>query len=182
VPAPDGVRPTTDRVRESLFARLGDLEGARVLDLYAGTGTLGVESISRGAQSVTFVERSGRSIKAIRSNVDKLGLKQVCQIVRGDAPVIARRLAEAGSRFDLIFLDPPYESGEVHRALEVIAVSRLLVSNGQVVVESAKRHPVQPVDGLVQVDERRYGDTLLTRLEPGGQNPPAEDEPPDDDW
>lgn len=170
---PDGVRPTSDRVRESLFARLGSLEGARVLDLYAGTGSLGIESLSRGAEVVVFVDKSGRSLAGLRGNLKRLELMDRCEVLRGEGVAMARRLSGQDRRFDLVLLDPPYASDEVARALAEIAEGRLLAEGGQVVVESPKRHPVDPVDGLVVLDERRYGDTLLTRL---GLDDRSEDE------
>ncbi len=170
-----GVRPSADRVREATFTRLGDLAGAAVLDLYAGSGVLGVEAISRGAASVVFVERAPGSLSVLRANVELLGLGPVARIERGDAPRTVRRLGRNGQRFDLVLLDPPYAGDELGRALEALVASGVLARGAMVVVESGRRHPVPEVAGLAPLDERRYGDTVITRLsapcaeqDPGG--------------
>ena len=170
-----GVRPSADRVREATFARLGDLAGAAVLDLYAGSGVLGVEAISRGAASVVFVERAPGSLSVLRANVELLGLGPVARIERGDAPRTVRRLGRSGQRFDLVLLDPPYAGDELGRALEALVASGVLARGAMVVVESGRHHPVPEVAGLAPLDERRYGDTVITRLsapcaeqDPGG--------------
>ena len=159
-----GVRPTSDRVRESLFARLGDLEGAAVLDLFAGSGALGVEAISRGASSVCFVERSRAVLAVLEGNLRRHGLMESSRLVSGDALAAIRRLAREGERFDLVFLDPPYESLELERVLPVLVASGCLAESVVLVVETSKRHSVALVEGLRIVDERDYGDTRITRL------------------
>ena len=161
-----GVRPTSDRVREALFARLGDLRGTTVLDLYAGSGALGVEAASRGAARVVFVERSAGCLAALRANLRAVGLEDVGRVVRGDAPAAIRRLGRLGARFDLVLLDPPYGRGEPERALAALCEAGVLAERAVVVVEHGRRHPVTPVTGLAPVDERRYGDTVITRLAP----------------
>jgi 16S rRNA (guanine(966)-N(2))-methyltransferase RsmD len=164
-----GVRPTADRVREALFSSLGDLEGARVLDLYAGTGALGIEALSRGASAAVFVERSRAALAVLRSNLEALELNVrsgPAQVIRGDAGAVLRRLARAGERFDLVLLDPPYASGEAPRALEGLVEGGLLAHDAEVVLEASRRHPVTPVAGLVLRDQRRYGDTLIVRFGP----------------
>ncbi len=159
-----GLRPSADRVREATFARLGDLEGAAVLDLYAGSGALGVEAVSRGAAAVVFVERAPRCLSVLRANIESLGLGPVARVVRGDAPRAIQRLGRSGQRFDLVLLDPPYASNEAGRALEALVASGILARGARVVVESGRRHPVPEVAGLVPLDERRYGETVITRL------------------
>ena len=103
-----GLRPTSDRVREALFARLGALPGVRVLDLYAGTGALGIEALSRGARSAVFVEREGRTRAVLRGNLGDLGVDAVARVVAGDAPRAVAALGRNGARFDLVLIDPPY--------------------------------------------------------------------------
>ncbi len=163
---PKGVRPTSDRVRESLFSRLGDVSDCRVLDLFAGTGTLGIESASRGAREVVFVERGAATLRVLSRNLAKLDLKSISQVIRADAIAAIRRLAEQGRRFDLILMDPPYDSDVFGAALTEIAQGNLLEAGGTLVVESAKRHPLPSVQhlGLDVVDERATGDTMITRL------------------
>jgi 16S rRNA (guanine966-N2)-methyltransferase len=139
------------------------------LDLYAGTGALGIEALSRGAASVVFVERAARSLQVLRANLSELALD--ARVVAADVVRGIRRLSEQGARFGLVFLDPPYASDELARALAALVDARLLSPGAVVVVESGRRHPVPVVEGLAALDERRYGDTLITRLaavEPAG--------------
>lgn len=177
---PDGVRPTSDRVRESLFASLGDVAGCAVLDLFAGTGALGLEAYSRGASRVVFVERSRRVMRSLRERIARLGLaedanarenERAIELVEAPARRALRRLA-GGRAFDLVLLDPPYEeargAGELEATLEALFASELLTPAARVVVEGPRRHPVPPLPGIRATDERRYGDTLLTWLERSG--------------
>ena len=166
VPRGSAVRPTADRVREALFARLGDLSGARVLDLFGGSGALGIEALSRGAARAVFVERAGPVAAVLRQNLDELDVLERARVVRGDAPGVVRRLADAGERFDLALVDPPYAEPETTlRALRALATSGILAPRATVVVEMS-RHTVPPrVEGLEPVDERRYGDTVIHRFE-----------------
>lgn len=161
---PPGVRPSADRVRESLFARLGDLRGVEALDLYAGTGALGIESLSRGVASVVFVERAPRSLAILMRNLAALDLTERSRILREDASHGVRRLGREGRRFGLILVDPPYGSGEDERALGALVESGVLAPQGMVVVERSRRHPLRPVAGLEWIDERRYGDTVIDRF------------------
>lgn len=163
-PSGRGVRPTTDRVREATFARLGALGGARVLDLYAGTGALGIEALSRGAASVVFVERARASLDALRRNLAALGLGKSVRIVARDVAAAVADLGRAGELFDLVLLDPPYETGEDERALRAVVAARILASGALLVVERSRRHALPPISGLALQDERRYGDTIVSRL------------------
>ena len=170
---PDGVRPTSDRVRESLFAVLGDLTGRHVLDLFAGTGALGLEAYSRGAERVVFVERSSRVARALRKRLAALSLddESGIELVNGEATRVLRRLESRAERgFDLVFLDPPYADLALRDAtLEVLLASPLLDMDSTVVVEGLKRHALPPLSRARIADERRYGDTVLTWLAPVGQ-------------
>ena len=162
---PSGVRPTSDRVREAIFARLSDLEGAAVLDVYSGTGALGFEALSRGAESLVCVERAARSLAALRANAADLGLTDRVTVVAGDAVRGLRRLAASGARFHLVLMDPPYASEEVSRALAALRDLGLLAEGGTVVIERGRRHSLPHVEGWDPLDERRYGDTVVSRLE-----------------
>lgn len=156
-PAGRDTRPTSDRVREALFSILGDLTGARVLDLYAGSGALGIEALSRGAASCEFVDRAPAAIAAIRRNLAALGI---------DAPVHRREALRAlddasgrGAAYDLVFLDPPYRHpAGLGRELSD-ALPAVLAPGARVVTESDRRSPLA-LD-LPLTDERRYGDTLI---------------------
>lgn len=161
----DGVRPSADRVRESLFARLGNLTGQRVLDLYAGSGALGFEALSRGAAHVTFVDRSRAALDVIRENAEALGVRSEVTLRREAALAGLKRLTD-GAPFDLVLLDPPYADRDVPEVLERLAGSGLLAPGGLVVVESDRRHAPGAIEGLAALDERRYGDTLISRYVP----------------
>jgi len=164
VPAGRGVRPTTDRVREATFARLGALGGVRVLDLYAGTGALGIEALSRGAANVVFVERARASLDALRRNLATLGLGESVRIVARDVAAAVADLGRAGELFDLVLLDPPYETGEDERTLRAVVAARILAPGALLVVERSRRHALPRISGLALQDERRYGDTIVSRL------------------
>jgi 16S rRNA (guanine966-N2)-methyltransferase len=161
---PGGTRPTSDRVREAIFARLGDLEGVYLLDLYAGSGALGIEALSRGAERAVFVERSRRSAAVLRENLESLELSVSARVVTSDASRAVRRLGELGERFDLVLADPPYAAaGELERVLAALTKSGVLAKGATLVVESGRCHAVPVPQGLRLADERRYGDTRITR-------------------
>ena len=167
VAPPTGVRPTADRVREALFARLRDLDGVCVLDLYAGTGALGIEALSRGATRAVFVERSNASLSALRRNLRALELDAHARVVRGDVRGALRRLASEGLRFDLVLADPPYDDRAIAAPLAQLVSGQLLAPGATVVVERSRRHPLPPVEGLVSRGSRRYGDTEVEWLAAG---------------
>ncbi len=160
-----GVRPTSDRVREALFASLGDLGGVRVLDLFAGSGALGIEALSRGAAALVLVERAALAAAAVRENLATLGVGGEARVLRADAVAAVRRLARAQERFDLVLLDPPWaDPAEPERALRALATSGILAAGAALVVETARGRALAPIPGLLAVEERRYGDTVLHRL------------------
>ena len=165
-PRGSAVRPSSDRVREALFARLGDLSGAAVLDLFAGTGALGIEALSRGAAEATFVERAAPALACLEANLAELGLSSQGRILPGEVAAVLRRLGRQPVRFDLVLLDPPYASGEAEAVLGALLAGDLLRPEATVVVETGHRHPVGAVPGLALLDERRYGDTLIGRFAP----------------
>jgi len=154
-----GLRPTADRVREALFSILGgSVEDARVLDLYAGTGALALEALSRGARSATCVECSAGALRALERNVRELGLAQRVTIERGDALAYARRLRGETDRFDLVFCDPPY-ADELGPILEDV-VGESWWTTAAVLEHVASRLPATPAGR--HADTRRYGDTGVT--------------------
>ena len=162
VPKGTATRPTSDRVREALFSILGDrLVGARVLDLYAGTGALGLEALSRGADSVVFVERSKEALTALHANVDALGVRDRVRVL---AVAVERAARGVTGPFDLVFADPPYadvKTGAAVRALEEVAVP-LLGASALLVLEHASRDAPPRVAGLEHHDPRTYGDTTVS--------------------
>ena len=166
-----GVRPTSDRVRESLFATLGDVSDAFVLDLYAGSGALGIEALSRGAERAVFVEQAAESVSVLRRNLETLDLEDRSRVLREDALRGLRRLAREGSSFDLVLADPPYAAGALEGLLREVAETGILHPGGTLVIERGRRHAVTPVAGLLLVEHREYGDTVITRFtaaNPGG--------------
>jgi 16S rRNA (guanine966-N2)-methyltransferase len=154
-------RPTSDRVREALFSMLGDIHASAVLDLFAGTGALGIEALSRGAGRVVFVERDRAAVQALRANLEGLGLAEPEAELRvGDALAALRAARRAGETYDLVFVDPPYgQARELGRGLSAL-LPALLAPDARVVVESDRRAPAELPLEVAQ--QRRYGDTTIT--------------------
>ncbi len=163
------LRPTSDRVRESLFnvltgGRMGDpVTGARVLDLFAGTGALGLEALSRGSSHVTFVENGTKALGLLGRNIALIGVAADCNVIRRDA---TRLGTNAGAPFDLAFMDPPYGKALGERALASAIASGWLPDGAIVVWEEA--HPPEMPEDATPIDQRRYGDTVITVLRLGG--------------
>ena len=161
LPSPkwDGLRPTSDRLRETLFNVLGpSVQGARVLDAYAGTGAVGIEAFSRGASHVTFVESDRRAVELIAANLAHCGVNDGYAIIRVDFARAQSRLQ--GTEFDIIFLDPPYGVQELTAALT--AVAGLAGSETRVVIEHARRDRApHQVEALVLTRELSSGDSGL---------------------
>lgn len=161
----DAVRPTADRVKESLFNILAlRFHGARVLDLFSGTGALGLESLSRGAREVVFNDRSKDSVAILKKNLKTLKVEdgKDAKVFNLDADVY---LDYAKEPFDLIFIDPPYALDVGVKAVEKIAKKGLLAKGGVLVFERDKPFDGD-VDGLEKYDERKYGKTILTFFRP----------------
>jgi 16S rRNA (guanine966-N2)-methyltransferase len=135
-----------------------------VLDLFAGTGALGIEALSRGAASLVSVERARGAVAALRANVAALHLQSSTRVLAEDVAGAVRCLGRAGERFDLVLVDPPYASGEAQGALEALVEAEVLAAGAVVVLERGNRHPSPSVAGLAPLDERRYGDTVITRF------------------
>jgi len=164
--APRGwkVRPTSDRVREAVFSALGDVSGARVLDLYCGTGALSIEALSRGAARATMVDRDTR---AALGNVRRLGLDERVDLIRSEVTTYLSSPATGDRRpvtrdllFDLVFLDPPYRlAARLGPELDT-ALPSLLSPDGRVIVESPARRPLVPAS-LEKLRDRRYGATQV---------------------
>jgi 16S rRNA (guanine966-N2)-methyltransferase len=144
-------------VREALFSMLGDVSGARVLDLYAGSGALGIEALSRGADSAVFVERDQRAAAAIAANVEALGANG--ELRRQDALIFLARHPASGAAFDLVFCDPPYDSGPRIARQLAERLPALLAEGARIVTESDKRRPLELPFPLLT--ERTYGDTRI---------------------
>ena len=154
-------RPTTDRVKEGIFSALQfDIEGRRVLDLFAGTGQLGIEALSRGAASAVFVDRRADAVKLIRENLKVTELTDRAQVVAGDSMEYLSRLRE---KFDIIFLDPPYEAGLLEPAIAQIARFDILNPHGIIVAECPAGRPLPALEPPYRIHRAyRYGKIGVT--------------------
>jgi 16S rRNA (guanine966-N2)-methyltransferase len=170
VPRGATVRPTTDRVKESLFSALesrGAIAGAAVLDLYAGSGALGIEALSRGARVAVFVERERSAVDVIERNLAALGLRDVARAVRADVGAFLRGAAPVDAPFGLVFADPPYQtSREVVASLLALLASESWCSPGATVVVEHAAGTSLEVPGLQSTWSRGFGDTLVSFLQP----------------
>lgn len=168
VPETENLRPTGERVREAIFGALGPINGLRVLDLFAGTGAMGLEALSRGAADCVFVESDRVALATLRQNIQLLDFESSSRVLSIDYKVALHRLASEGKTFDLLFADPPYRMlSEVEASLQP-HLSRLLVENGVLVVEGPRSSEV----GLsrVPVFDRVYGDTRVTMISMGSDD------------
>ncbi|MCK9229279.1 MAG: 16S rRNA (guanine(966)-N(2))-methyltransferase RsmD [Syntrophales bacterium] len=158
------LRTTTDRVKEALFNILDPVKNTAFLDLFAGSGNVGIEALSRGAAQVTFIESNARHLAVIRKNLERCGFVKGFSIMgvsfdRGIALLEKRR-----ERFNTVFADPPYEKDLVMRTLDVLGETNIFAPGGTVVVEHSMRERCADSGALVLEDERRYGDTVLSFL------------------
>jgi len=163
-PADDSIRPTADQAKESLFNIIGQrVQGALVLDLFAGTGNLGIEALSRGARRAFFVDVAKKAVATIRENLSLVQFADRSIIWQADAFSALSRLRRMGRRFDLVFSDPPYGHQLAKRSLRVLAGEQLVQKNGLVIVEHHRNdHLPRQVVTLLMMDERRFGDSVLT--------------------
>jgi 16S rRNA (guanine966-N2)-methyltransferase len=157
-----GTRPITDRVKETLFAILGErVPDARVLDLYAGSGAIGIEALSRGAVLADFVERDRGALAALRANLERTRLGEAARV---HAAEVERFLAEpADAAWDLAILDPPYEKDAMVAPLRALVPH--LAPGASVVVKHFWRTEIPAVEGLSSIRQRRFGETMLTFME-----------------
>jgi 16S rRNA (guanine966-N2)-methyltransferase len=167
-PAGRATRPTSDRVREALFSMLGSVAGATVLDLFAGTGALGIEALSRGAERAVFVERDARVAAVLAGNLLALGLREPeAELRRGEVSTALRTARERLEKYDLVLIDPPYSQAGAWAGELSAALPPLLAPGARVVVESDRRSPLELVPqeagpALAIERHRRYGDTSVT--------------------
>jgi 16S rRNA (guanine966-N2)-methyltransferase len=161
ITAPRGVvtRPTSDRVREAVFSIVGPVEGAAALDLFAGSGALGLEALSRGAASCVFVERDREAARAIQANLEKLRLTGATVVARDVASTLRDERAR-NRRYDLVLVDPPYEEWEAHARTLAELLPDVLAADALVVIETSDR--VEPELPFDLVATRRYGSARIT--------------------
>ncbi|MBQ5345872.1 MAG: 16S rRNA (guanine(966)-N(2))-methyltransferase RsmD [Acidaminococcaceae bacterium] len=165
VPKNYDVRPTADRVKESLFNIIGSkIVDAAVLDLFAGSGNLGLESWSRGAQLVQFVDNSRVSLRLTESNIQKCRAEAECKVLKHDAEAAVDLLYKQGQRFDLVFVDPPYNKGWVQKILVKLEKNPILAESGWLVAEHSMHDDIAIAvsDGYEIFRRQQYGETVLT--------------------
>jgi len=171
--APSGpqTRPTSDRVREALFSILGPPpQSARALDLFAGSGGLGLEALSRGVSAAVFIDQNNAALQALRQNIAELGFGGSTEVHKGDALRQLKRLLQGGQEFHWIFIDPPYASPLAAQCLEQLGTKPILSTGGQIIVEHDRRSaPDEEFGCLVKTDSRRYGDTCVSFYERNSQ-------------
>ncbi len=166
------LRPTSDRVKESIFNILGgQVEGGTVLDLFAGTGNLGIEALSRGAKEVIFVEKGKQALRLIQRNLAQFKMEERSELLPTDANRAIGILRQRGKTFDLIFMDPPYEQGLIERTLSKLNSRPIFHEDSIVVVEHHRREPLSSAaKGWNLIRERQIGETVISILTPlGGQ-------------
>lgn len=166
---PKGIRPSQDKVRKALFDILGNIEGLSFLELFAGTGAVGIEALSYGAKEVVFVEKDRKCVKAIKENLSVLGFSPACRQA-GVLRVLGLEVFEAISKlvkekvkFDIVFLDPPYYQGLAKKTLQTLSDYDILAPNGFIIVQHFKKDILPDAWGdLISFRQARYGDTVLT--------------------
>lgn len=161
ISAPRGraTRPTSERAREAIFSILADVSESRVLDLFAGSGALGIEALSRGAAHATFVDSAPAAVAAIERNLAALGVRERARIVGSDVRIALRAAARSADKYDLVFIDPPYAGAGEFAALLDAALPPVLAAQARVLTESDRREPLALC--LPLAGERRYGDTII---------------------
>ena len=163
----DRIRPTSDRTKEALFniiaSSFGPLEDKAVLDLFSGTGNLGIEALSRGADRAVFVDENPKSINILKKNIDLCGFTGRSEVLQSSVSSGIRFLSKKMRRFDLVFLDPPYEKGFIEVTLQDMVREGILEEGAVVIAEhSIRERPSEEYDGLALTDRRKYGDTEVS--------------------
>ena len=158
-----GIRPTRDSVKESIFAMIqGHVEGSTVLDLFAGTGNLGLEALSQGAKKAIFVEKERTPLRALVKNRDLCGFQDRAEIISQDVEVALNALMRRGERVDLVFVDPPYGKGYVDKTLRFISTHGIVRKRGVIIVEHGSAEDPSSWENLSLVKQKRHGDTVVS--------------------
>jgi len=154
------LRPTSDKVKGAIFNILKSVEGKKVLDLFAGSGALGIEALSRGAEEVVFVDNSFASLNIIRKNLERLRFREKGKLVKKDVLRFLRSKKEES--FDLILVDPPYAKGICQKILEILAAKKFLNADGILVIEYHKKEKIEKGADFILLQQKRYGDTIVS--------------------
>lgn len=162
-PKNNDIRPTGDRVKGSIFNMIGSyIDDAVIIDLFAGTGNLGLEAISRGASKVYFIDKSSKSLEIVKKNIDVTGFKKYCHLIHGD---FEKALANINEKVDVFFIDPPYNKGYITVCLKHITAYDMLSSNGIVVIEHSLKEKINDNlnrYGLDLFKQKKYGTTMVS--------------------
>lgn len=160
-----GTRPTMDRVKESLFASIqNSLKDATILDLFSGSGSLAIEALSQGAKEAYAVDKSYQAIKAIDTNIKNINVKD-CKVIKADYKTALKTFFDQNIKFDLIFLDPPYDTDYIEKSLKLIAELNLIKNEGLIICESNSKDKIIYSDKFKQIKEKKYGDKWVVILE-----------------
>jgi 16S rRNA (guanine(966)-N(2))-methyltransferase RsmD len=167
VPRACRIRPTADRIKEAFFNIIQPMAGKSFLDLFAGTGNMGLEALSRGAAKAVFIEKEILLVDSIKKNIEVCGFTDRADLFATDAIQAIGILRSRSVAFDFIFVDPPYQEGLVNPTLEALSEGQLIAKNGLLAIQSSVREEIQdsPVGQLILTDHRRYGDTILSFFE-----------------
>ena len=167
-PKSDKIRVTSDRIRESLFNILPSMDGALFLDLFAGTGSVGIEALSRGSAGATFIEKETLHARTLEKNLKLCGFEESCEVIILPAENGIRILSGRRRRFDIVFADPPYDRGLAVRTIDLLGGAGLISRDGVLVVEHSFREDMVAMadNEFVLTDQRRYGDTVISFLKP----------------
>jgi 16S rRNA (guanine966-N2)-methyltransferase len=179
-PRGQGVRPTSGRVKETIFDILGgEVTEKAVLDLFAGTGSLGIEALSRGARSALFVEKGRQAVKLIRMNLARCGMEGRSEVLMNDVNRAIGFLKGKGETFDLVLMDPPYGKGWVERTLRKLQSERIYHEDSILIIQRDRREPLSNIGNQwTLIRERKIGDTVVSFLTPGRINTrPVESSP-----
>ncbi|MDO8520232.1 MAG: 16S rRNA (guanine(966)-N(2))-methyltransferase RsmD [Deltaproteobacteria bacterium] len=159
------IRPVSDKVKEAIFNILGPIDGETVLDLFAGTGSVGLEAASRGAAKVVLVDGGEEGIRLIRKNIAVCGFEETAVAVKGILPRVLEIVARKNPPFNLVFVDPPYDKGLIDPTLQALVSHKLIDAQSRVIIEHSPREIPSPT-GLGLTDSRKYGQTIVSFYHP----------------
>lgn len=171
------VRPALDKIKGAIFNILYDVTDLKVLDLFAGSGAVGIEALSRGAASAVFVEEWGEAVRSIKRNLEHCKLSERARIIETKVASAIKLLNRKGETFDLIFVDPPYLKNLVNPTLKLLAESDIAANSAVIIVEHHPKEPIAEISGLALTDSRKYGQTLVDFLRIAASHEPRDTSP-----